>query len=41
MKNLNDEVTQFLDELDPLENGIQELRIIILKSVKGLTENIK
>jgi hypothetical protein len=42
MKNMNDEVTKFLDELNhPLRAEIEELRRIILNSIKGLTENIK
>jgi hypothetical protein len=42
MKNLNDEVTSFLNELNhPLRAEIEELRLIILNSIKGLTENIK
>jgi hypothetical protein len=42
MTNLNDEVTIFLDELNhPLRAEIEKLRLIILNSVKGLTENIK
>jgi hypothetical protein len=42
MTNLNDEVTIFLDELNhPLRSEIEKLRLIILNSVKGLTENIK
>jgi len=42
MKNTNDEVTKFLDELNhPLRAEIEELRLIILNSIKGLTENIK
>jgi len=42
MKNMNDEVTKFLDELNhPLRNGIEELRQILLNSANGLSENIK
>jgi hypothetical protein len=42
MKNMNDEVTKFLDELNhPLREEIELLRQIILNSNKGLTENIK
>lgn len=42
MKNINNEVTKFLDVLNhPLRAEIEELRLIILNSVKGLTENIK
>lgn len=39
---MNDEVTNFLNELNhPLRTEIEELRVIILKSNKALTENIK
>lgn len=42
MKDTNNEVTKFLDELNhPLRAEIEELRLIILNSIKGLTENIK
>lgn len=42
MKNLNSEVTKFLDKLNhPLRAEIEALRLIILNSVKGLNENIK
>lgn len=42
MVNLNDEVTQFLDNLNhPLRKEIEELRQIILSSENGLIENIK
>jgi hypothetical protein len=42
MKNVNDEMTKFLDELNhPLRAEIEALRLIILNSIKGLTENIK
>lgn len=39
---MNDEVTKFLDELNhPLRAEIEALRLIILNSLNGLTENIK
>lgn len=39
---LNDEVTKFLDELNhPLRDEIEELRLTIINSVEGLSENIK
>jgi len=42
MVNINDEVTQFLDNLNhPLRKEIEELRQIILSSENGLIENIK
>lgn len=42
MKNINTEVTKFLDALiHPLRAEIEELRLIILNSTEGLTENIK
>lgn len=42
MKNVNDEVTKFLNELNhPLRTEIEALRLIILNSINGLTENIK
>ncbi len=42
MNNLNSEVTKFLDELNhPFRAVIEQLRLIILNSVNGLTENIK
>ena len=42
MKNLNSDVTKFLDGLNhPLRAEIEELRLIILNSMPGLTENIK
>jgi hypothetical protein len=42
MKELNNEVTKFLDELNhPMRTEIEELRYIILNSTIGLTENIK
>lgn len=42
MKNINTEVTKFLDALNhPLRDEIEELRLIILNSTEGLTENIK
>ncbi|HET6558366.1 MAG TPA: DUF1801 domain-containing protein [Prolixibacteraceae bacterium] len=42
MKNINEEVTKFLDQLNhPLRAEIEELRLIILNSIMGLTENIK
>lgn len=42
MKNINTEVTKFLDALNhPLRAEIEELRLIILNSTEGLTENIK
>jgi hypothetical protein len=38
----NKEVTTFIDELNhPMRKEIEQLRLIILNSVKGLTENIK
>lgn len=40
--NLTKEVTDFLDELDhPLRKEIEQLRLILLNAVKGITENIK
>lgn len=42
MKNINAEVTKFLNALNhPLRAEIEELRLIILNSTEGLTENIK
>lgn len=42
MVNLNDEITQFLDNLNhPLRKEIEELRQIVLSSENGLIENIK
>ncbi len=42
MKNLNSDVTKFLDGLNhPLRAEVEELRLIILNSLPGLTENIK
>jgi hypothetical protein len=42
MINLNMTVTEFLDELNhPLRAEIEKLRLLILESVTGLTENIK
>lgn len=42
MGNLNKEVTKFLNELNhPFRAEIEELRLIILSSAKGLTENVK
>lgn len=42
MNNLNTTVTEFLDELNhPLRAEIERLRLLILESVAGLTENIK
>lgn len=42
MKNINDKVTKFLDELNhPLRTEIEALRLIIINSKNGLTENIK
>ena len=42
MKNINNDVTKFLDELNhPLRAEIEELRQIILNSINGLTENVK
>ncbi len=42
MKNLNTDVTKFLDGLNhPLRAEIEALRLIILNSTDGLTENIK
>jgi Domain of unknown function (DU1801) len=42
MKNMNDEVTKFLEGLHhPLRAEIEELRRILLNSISGLTENIK
>ena len=41
-KNLNQEVTNFLDGLNhPLRKEIEQLRICILSAESGLTENIK
>lgn len=42
MTKLNTEVSKFLDELNhPLRNEIEQLRLIIIGSLTGLTENIK
>lgn len=42
MNNLNIAVTELLDKLDhPLREEIEKLRLIILESVRDLTENIK
>lgn len=42
VKDTNNEVTKFLDELNhPMRTEIEELRRIILNSTIGLTENIK
>ena len=41
-KSINNEVTNFLDNLNhPLRAEIEQLRLIILSAVSGLTENIK
>lgn len=42
MSNFNRTVTAFLDEMNhPLRAEIEKLRLLILESVAGLTENIK
>jgi len=42
MKNLNSDVTDFLEGLKhPMSSEIEQLRLTILESVRGLTENIK
>lgn len=42
MTELNPDVTKFLDELNhPLRVEIDQLRVILLESVTGLSENIK
>jgi hypothetical protein len=42
MDNLNNDVTEFLDELNhPFRNEIEQLRHIIMNTGNGLTENIK
>lgn len=42
MPKLSPEVTTFLDDLNhPLRKEIERLRILILNSVEGLSENIK
>jgi hypothetical protein len=42
IKNLNSEVTKFLNELShPLRSEIEQLRNCILKANENLTENIK
>ena len=40
--NKSDEVSKFLDDLKhPLRNEIEQLRLIILSAVNGISENIK
>lgn len=40
--NLNQAVTIFLDDLNhPLRSEIEQLRLILLSAVSGLTENVK
>ncbi len=42
MSKQNKEVTTFIDELNhPMRKEIEQLRLIILNSLNGLTENIK
>lgn len=42
MEYLNTEVTKLLDELNhPLRPAIEQLRLVILNSAEGITENIK